>query len=442
MNTDHQNPTVPLADYEALKAENRALRAQIATLLMPTAMADVSHDHESAASFIAFLDSLPIPIQLYSADGYLWTMNRASEQFWKLSREAATAFNILHDPQMVEQGVPDLIMRAREGEIVATDIISLDTAQTDLEVDEECKNWISSTFFPFDVTVAGETTRYVGVINYDITGIMAKIAEKEEEVHAHERLLLAILDTTSLIIVMLNRDGTIARFNQTAQTLMGYTEDEVIHRAIWDIFILPEDREAVQGVFNELNAGMFPNAHENHWLAKDGSRRLIAWNNTVLMNQHGEIEYVIGTGVDITERRAREQEHMQLQQHIIETQQAALRELSAPLLPIADGVIAMPLVGSIDSRRAQDIMETLLEGIATYQADIAIVDITGVRIVDTQVAQAIIRTAQAVRLLGAQIVLTGIQPPIAQTLVHLGADLREIITRSTLQAGIAYAIDT
>lgn len=85
-------------------------------------------------------------------------------------------------------------------------------------------------------------------------------------------------------------------------------------------------------------------------------------------------------------------------------------------------------------------METLLEGIAAHQAEVVIVDITGVKVVDTQVAQALVQTAQAVRLLGARIILTGIQPQIAQTLVHLGADVGNIITRSTLQSGITYAL--
>jgi Anti-anti-sigma regulatory factor (antagonist of anti-sigma factor) len=88
----------------------------------------------------------------------------------------------------------------------------------------------------------------------------------------------------------------------------------------------------------------------------------------------------------------------------------------------------------------QQVMEVLLEGIGAYQVDTAIIDITGVQMVDTQVANALIRTAQAVKLLGAQVILTGISAKMAQTLTHLKTDLRGIITRSTLQSGIAYAL--
>ncbi len=119
------------------------------------------------------------------------------------------------------------------------------------------------------------------------------------------------------------------------------------------------------------------------------------------------------------------------------TREALLAELSSPLIPIADQVLVMPLIGAIDSRRAQQIMESLLAGVARHRASTVLLDITGVRVVDTQVANAFLQAAQAVRLLGARVILTGIQPQIAQTLVHLGVDLSAIETRSTLQDGVA-----
>jgi anti-anti-sigma factor len=140
------------------------------------------------------------------------------------------------------------------------------------------------------------------------------------------------------------------------------------------------------------------------------------------------------------EHHAQEQERVRLQQEIIDMQELALRELSTPLLSVSDGVVVLPLVGSIDSRRARQVVETLLEGIIASKADTAILDITGVPVVDTQVAGALLQAAQGVRLLGARIVLTGIRPEVAQTLVGLGADLGEIVSRSTLQSGIAYAL--
>jgi ABC-type sugar transport system substrate-binding protein len=125
---------------------------------------------------------------------------------------------------------------------------------------------------------------------------------------------------------------------------------------------------------------------------------------------------------------------------IIRSQAAALRELSTPLIPLSDTVFVMPLIGAIDSSRAQQILETLLQGVAANRAATAILDITGVLVVDTQVANALVRAAQAVKLLGARVVLTGIRPEVAQTLVGLGVDLSGIVTLGTLQSGVAYAL--
>lgn len=134
--------------------------------------------------------------------------------------------------------------------------------------------------------------------------------------------------------------------------------------------------------------------------------------------------------------RHAEEERLKLQDEIIRMQTAALEQLSTPLIPISDDILVMPLIGMIDSRRAQKIMETLLEGLVAHRARAAILDITGVPVVDIAVAQGLLRAAKAVQLLGAQVVLTGIRPEVAQTLVGVGADLRGIVTYSTLQNGI------
>lgn len=143
---------------------------------------------------------------------------------------------------------------------------------------------------------------------------------------------------------------------------------------------------------------------------------------------------IVGSAI---QRQQDEERYIGMQQQIIEAQQATLRELSTPLLPIAAGVVLVPLIGTIDSGRANLVMETLLDGVARFNARLAILDITGVPVVDTHVAQALISAAQAVKLLGAKVILTGIKPQIAQTLVELGIDLRGIATRATLQDGVA-----
>jgi anti-anti-sigma factor len=129
----------------------------------------------------------------------------------------------------------------------------------------------------------------------------------------------------------------------------------------------------------------------------------------------------------------------QLQQQIISAQRSTIQELSTPIIPINDQILVLPLVGAIDTTRAQQIMEAMLGAIVQQRAQVLIVDITGIAVVDTQVANYLLQSAQAVQLLGAQVILVGISPEVAQTIVQLGIDLSSIITRSTLKEGLRVA---
>ena len=172
----------------------------------------------------------------------------------------------------------------------------------------------------------------------------------------------------------------------------------------------------------------------------DGTLSWLRTSKIPLLDAAGAIAGILGMYEDITEHKRLEAERADLQEQIIRAQQVALTELSTPLLTISDTTVVMPLVGAVDSRRVAQLMDTLLQGVSASRASIVILDITGVAVVDTQVADAFIRASQAVSLLGAQVVLTGIRPEVAQTLVQLGVDLRSVITRGTLQDGITYAL--
>jgi PAS domain S-box-containing protein len=154
----------------------------------------------------------------------------------------------------------------------------------------------------------------------------------------------------------------------------------------------------------------------------------------------GELIARCGILRDLTEEERAEEDRQKLRERIIAAQNETLRELSTPLMPLAEGILAMPLVGAIDEARAQQILEALLEGIGAQGAEHVIVDITGVRGVDAQVAGALVQAAQAARLLGAEVILTGIRAAVAQTLMELGADLGSMITKSTLEAGVGHAM--
>lgn len=125
---------------------------------------------------------------------------------------------------------------------------------------------------------------------------------------------------------------------------------------------------------------------------------------------------------------------------VIADQAAHIRDLSTPIIPVHAGILVVPLVGALDARRAGLLLETLLVEITTVQAESVIIDITGVPVVDSEVANYLIQAAQAIRLLGAQVVLVGIKPAIAQTLVQLSVNLADLATRADLQAGVVYAL--
>lgn len=118
-----------------------------------------------------------------------------------------------------------------------------------------------------------------------------------------------------------------------------------------------------------------------------------------------------------------------------------VRDLASPVLPVLDRILVMPLIGVIDSHRAAQLTATLLGGIQEHRASVVILDVTGVPIVDTQVARVLLEAAGAARLLGAKSVLVGLRPELAQTIVGLGVDLSAIVTRADLQSGIGYALE-
>jgi rsbT co-antagonist protein RsbR len=127
-------------------------------------------------------------------------------------------------------------------------------------------------------------------------------------------------------------------------------------------------------------------------------------------------------------------------EEVIKRQQQELMELSTPVVELWTGILALPLIGTLDSARTQVVMESLLQAIVRTGSSIAIIDITGVPTVDTLVAQHLLKTVAAARLMGADCIISGIRPQIAQTIVHLGVDLSEVSTKATLADAFTLAL--
>ena len=132
--------------------------------------------------------------------------------------------------------------------------------------------------------------------------------------------------------------------------------------------------------------------------------------------------------------------YVRTRESLIARQQQDMLELSTPVVKLWEGVLALPMIGTLDSSRTQVVMETLLQRIVESGADVAILDITGVPTVDTLTAQHLIKTVTAARLMGAECIISGIRPQIAQTIVHLGVDLGDIVTKATLADAFKLAL--
>jgi len=134
------------------------------------------------------------------------------------------------------------------------------------------------------------------------------------------------------------------------------------------------------------------------------------------------------------------EEYQKTREAVIVRQQQEMLELSTPVVELWAGILALPLIGTLDSARTQVVMQNLLEAIVAREADLAIIDITGVPTVDTLVAQHLLKTVAAARLMGAECIISGIRPQIAQTIIHLGVDLGSVLTKANLADALRVAL--
>ena len=267
---------------------------------------------------------------------------------------------------------------------------------------------------------------------------MAKQANKSSKpadplLRGEDSFRLLVDTVKDYAIILLDTTGHVVSWNAGAERIKGYRREEIIGKH-FSIFYPPE-RIATGFPDQELAAAAREGRYEEeNWrVRKDGSR---FWANvilTALFNKDGSLRGFAKVTRDLTQRKEAEER--------IQQQSREILELSTPVMQVWQGVVAAPLIGSLDSQRTQQFMERLLNRIVETNSQVALVDITGVPTIDTQTAQHLIDTVSAVRLLGAQVILTGVRPAIAQTLVHLGIDLSGIITRSSLSAGLVVALE-
>lgn len=252
---------------------------------------------------------------------------------------------------------------------------------------------------------------------------------------AQNDLLRLLVDNISdYAIVLLDLDGRVLNWNPAAERLKGYAPEEIIGQPFSRFYTAEDIRRGKPQ--SELEAAAKAGRFEDEGLRvrKDGSS---FWANVVITALRDEAGKLRGYGKitrDLTERKEAEDKIKRQAQEILEM-------ASVPVVQVWEGIVLVPLIGTLDSARTQQLMERLLQHVADSGSPVAVIDITGVPTIDTQTAQHLIETVSAVRLLGAAVVLTGVRPTIAQTLVHLGVDLSHVATRSSLAAGLRTAMD-
>ncbi|NWF70236.1 MAG: PAS domain-containing protein [Chloroflexi bacterium] len=316
-----------------------------------------------------------------------------------------------------------------------------------------------------------------------LVGISRDITDRknyEEQVREKERLLRTVIDNIPSLIFVKDRECRYLLGNASALRYLGVpNEAALIGKSDFDFYPrqLAEQYHAREAELLETGQALlnFEEPSINH------QTETATWYNSnrlALRDDHGLIVGLVGINHDITQRKQMEQElrraqaelekrvaertaelqqaHAQLQheleerrqqqiefarlqQQIIEAQKQAILELSTPIIPIIDHVIVMPLVGMIDTARAREITRALLAGISHYRAQLVILDITGVSMVDSGVANHLNKTIQAARLKGAQTIVTGITDAVAETIVDLGIDWSTLDTLRDLQSGLHIA---
>ncbi|WP_437303154.1 PAS domain S-box protein [Sorangium sp. So ce388] len=239
------------------------------------------------------------------------------------------------------------------------------------------------------------------------------------------------------LLVTLDAEGYFRHANPAWERTLGWSPAEMTAKPFID-FVHPDDREATLAEATALFQGSTTIRFDNRYACKDGSYKWLAWTAHMDADDDPANRLVYGTAHDVTSYKDLLEELERTLARLRDTMQA----MSTPLMPITDRIVVMPLIGQMDSERIGQVMSVALAGVQSTQVEIVILDVTGLKEIDTKVASALVDTAKALQLLGARTILTGIRPAVAQTLVGLGLDLAGILTKSTLQSAIAFALQS
>ncbi len=258
---------------------------------------------------------------------------------------------------------------------------------------------------------------------------LTEAREQELTLRSVEQMVDSIADYE---VIQFDPDGLVRSWNPGAQKLTGYPADEVIGHHM-SMFYTEEDARSdvlEREMAGAVRAGSLE--AEGWRIRKDGTR---FWANIVLSpirDNQGEVTGYVKVARDLTERRE--------QQQLVQRQRDEILELSTPVIQVWEKVLILPLIGTLDSARAVRLTENLLERIAVDQAEVVILDISGAPGIDSGVAQHLLETVEAARLMGTDSILSGVRPDTAQSIVHLGIELGSLRSRTSLKDALQLAL--
>ena len=268
-----------------------------------------------------------------------------------------------------------------------------------------------------------------------ITQSIINITERkkaEDEIKFERKKLQNIMDSMIEGITITDMEGKIVSVNNVALAELGYEEDEedqVIGKNIHEVFLEEKDAPRFKEIIKVLVSGQPLKDQDFMLKRKDNTRFHASLNLSVLSDPFGQTEEILAVHRDVTEQKTTEVRLKNL-----------VGELSTPVLHALPGIIIMPLVGTLSSDRSEKATQTILGSIETCRAKYAIIDITGVSVIDSMVAGQLIKTAGAIESLGSTAIISGVSADIAMTFVELGISMEGVITKNTLLEGLHYAI--
>jgi len=247
-----------------------------------------------------------------------------------------------------------------------------------------------------------------------------------------QAFLASIVECSDDAIYGKTLDGTILSWNRGAERIYGYSAGEMVGKPV-SVLVPANKPDEVPAILERVKRGERVSHFETTRVRKDGEVIDLSLNVSPIRDASGQIIGASTTARDVTEQK-------KMREALTERAKEIL-DVSTPVLQVWEGVVVAPFIGTLDTQRAQQFMERLLDKIVQTNSAVALLDVTGVPAIDTRTAQHLIETITSVRLLGAQAILTGVRPAIAQTLAHLGINLADVVTRSSLAAGLRVALD-